>query len=207
MNMILKSITAIVALAATVSILASSAFSYECRGGPPESWFQEADIVFSGRVLKKSFVDVGDMSMYFKVAEFSVEEVYKGNISNTVTVGTVSVHDGPGVIFLCGEEYMVYARKTSGTKSAYTDYWTMVCTPTRPLEAGVPDTPLLEEATFFNSPGFTGEERNRYWEWMGRCLSNVKVSVDKYCTGDEECLKYLGPVEESGSKDEVSAEK
>ncbi len=184
-------------------LFASPTHAFDCGAMPAEYWFTQADVVFSGKVIEKKLVVIGKQLDYFYVASFKVERVYKGEVKDTASVGSVHVSNGPGVVFLCGEEYMVYGKKTSGLKSAYSDLWTTVCTPTRPLKRDVPDTDTLENATYFDSPGYTKEERDKYWKWMDRCLKTVDVSVEKYCAGDRECLDYFVPLEGSGSPSSV----
>ena len=97
---------------------APNAFACSCLSlGPAMTSFFSSDTIFSGRVLdiKNPEAQNGIMSSADPVqVTFDVFKSYKGLRGNNVVVTTTLSDDSCGYDFKNGQEYLVYANKSSG---------------------------------------------------------------------------------------------
>lgn len=81
-------------------------FSYLCQQKTAQKAYEDADIVFSGKVIK---VVEKEMSMANVV--FDVFTIWKGSYEKNITLNQSSITKGGEYLFETAQEYLVYAFK------------------------------------------------------------------------------------------------
>lgn len=133
---------ALAAALALTLVAAPRALACSCtQPGPPAVELENADAVFSGRVL--SVEPIGDRGAYRRLAvRFALAAAWKGvPEGDEVTVTTSADGATCGYSFEVGEEYLVYAHGDPG------DLSTGLCTRNDRLDRATEDLTALGEPT------------------------------------------------------------
>ena len=192
-----------------VLILTSLAVPCSCLEITPEQAFEDADIVFSGLVRD---IALGDSGTYFE-ATIDVDDLWKGEVSDEITVLTEIDSAACGFSFDIGYEYLVYA---------YSYDWgiyTNICTRTNLLDYSSEDLDFLSNQGECADGEINNDNPCNPMEcWDGQwieiiidcaeqmgvpCEGGLYISPpDDVCCSD--CVEY-GDINQDGSVDVLDA--
>ena len=135
MRRLLGMLVVMLTMGGLLAFVAPPAMACSCVGTTDQQAYDDADVVFEGRVLEKTYPDATDEypAMVEKVL-FKVREVHKGQVGDgRARVRTGSGGDSCGFDFRKDRMYVVYAdRKENGR------LWTDACSGTRRITGAGP---------------------------------------------------------------------